>query len=55
MAWVIKMTKLTPLQRIIILETKMETLLSLNKWQLGVLSAIFVTMLGAVGTMVIHR
>jgi hypothetical protein len=46
---------LTPMQRIIALETKMEMLLNLNKWQLGVLSAIFVTVLGAVSTMVIHR
>jgi len=42
-----KTMKLSPLQRIIILETKMESLLSLNKWQLGVLSAIFITLLGA--------
>lgn len=35
------------IKRVIILETKMKLLLSLQKWQMGLLGAIFVAVLGA--------
>lgn len=35
------------IKRVIVLETKMKLLLSLQKWQMGLLTGIFLAVLGA--------
>lgn len=38
------------IKRVIILETKMKLLLSLQKWQMGILAGIFLAVVGAWAT-----
>lgn len=38
------------IRRVIVLETKMKLLLDIQKWQLGLLGAIFIAVLGAWAT-----